>query len=219
MGTKWAAAALFVLLAQSLPAWGRVYNIAATGEQLNARTPRYLGMGMGYGAENSNTWTWLRYLGVTQARHFAAPLVSSSSAAANTGNWRTFVSHQGQTTRFNAYGDQFGKAFGGALVGDAAAFLAAVAELRALAPNTNAAFFTWLQSHKPVNWPLLLRALNTTSTNSALLGQNGNPHYVITELVKQGYQVTSLWDIRCKNLAYTSTDPADPEHWKERWET
>jgi hypothetical protein len=49
--------------------------------------------------------------------------------------------------------------------------------------------------------------------------QLGNPTYVINKLRREGYQLVAVWDFRCKNIAYTSTDPSQPAYWQERWET
>jgi hypothetical protein len=224
-------------------------------------------------------WTWLSYLGVTQVRHFVDPTTVSTSPSANTANWRAFASHTNQSGRFKLYGDQFGRSFGGDLVVDSAAWSTAVAQLRRGWADSGRPFFAWLEAHKPVNWGVLLRTLNTTSPTSSLLGgcrpacceplqcmrsrdsvgtpflfahlpppckasgpqqrlappsaaahpaapaparraaQNGNAEYIFTQLRRRGYATTALWDIRCNKLRYTSLDPADPEYWRERWET
>ena len=174
---------------------------------------------MGFANENSNMYTWMRYLNPTQGRLFVQPLLVSTKPLYSSSNWRNYVANVGVSSRQSVHGSQFGLSFTGAAVESQDAWLAAVAEVRAVskAPG-DPEFLDWLPSHTAVGWDLIFMYLNTT-LNSASMAQIGNPMYVLNSLRTQRYNVLAVWDVRCRNLAYTTTDPADPEYWKERWET
>jgi hypothetical protein len=164
----------------------------------------------------------MRDLNPTAARLFVQPLQPTPSAGAPS-SWRRFAS--GAPNDPNAIipteapASQFGVAFGGATVESQDAWLAAVAEVRAVskAPG-DPDFLAWLPSHTPVAWKVLLAQLKATVRSSSLY-QVGDVAQSIRDLLAQRYSVLAVWDVRCRNLAYTTTDPADPEYWKERWET
>ena len=164
----------------------------------------------------------MRYLNPTAARLFVQPLQPTPSAGAPS-SWRRFASGAPNDpkaiTPTDAPVSQFGLAFGGAAVDSVDAWLAAVAEVRSVskAPG-DPDFLAWLPSHTPVAWKALLAQLKPTMRASGLY-QVGDVAQGIRDLLDQNYNVVAVWDVRCRNLAYTTTDAADPEYWKERWET
>ena len=76
----------------------------------------------------------------------------------------------------------------------------------------------WLVNENPaIKWDSVLNQLKSTNTG-VFLRQAGNPTYVVSQLVQRDIQVVGIWDIRCDNLAFLSSNPADPAYWAERFE-
>lgn len=125
--------------------------------------------------------------------------------------WRRFVANQ---YRSGAYGNQFGLDFSGVPVVDVEAYKSAVKGLRS-GPG-NGRFFDWLDKNPQVDWPRILQRLSTT--DEGISGAYGNPDRYIRDLQSNGYDIMALWDARCNTMDLNTTDPNDPEYWKERWE-
>jgi len=201
MASPKAAALLLVLFAAvtaPLRVQGTAYRITPSGAQGGA-APNDYGVGSGFGNEESSSWQWLRYLNPTSVRLFVQPLT-------NNWNWIKFV------------GNQYGLSFKQVPVVDQASWQAAVEQERSISdapdkPN----YFTWLQDNSPIKWSQILTNLNTTQTG-AYGAQRGNPQYVLLQLQRRGYAVSSLWDVRCTNLDLATDNPDDAEYWKRRWE-
>lgn len=51
------------------------------------------------------------------------------------------------------------------------------------------------------------------------MAQLGNAQKAIDMLRDLNSDIIAVWDVRCRNLPYNSTDAKDPEYWKERWES
>ncbi len=190
------------------------YRIQATGS-LVGTMPADLGIGFGFANENGNSFIWLRYLGTTLARVFIQPFVASGDPAKNTADWRNFASNSWSSQRLKAYGDQFGRSFDNTDVASEPAWRSAVTNMRERSQGKE--FFVWLLEQLPVKWSTLLVQLDTTNSG-AFLRQGGNPEYIIKNLKQQGYTVLGLFDYRCDNLPFLTSDPLDPAYWKERWE-
>jgi hypothetical protein len=192
------------------------YRIEATGSQAG-KMPADLGVGFGFANENGNSFIWLRYLGTSMARVFIQPFVNSGDPAKNTANWRNFASNSWNSQRLKLYGDQFGRSFDNTEVVNEIFWRSAVSDLRQRSNNFGRDFFDWLILQLPIKWSTLLNQLNTTNSG-AFLRQGGNPEYIITNLKQQGYTILALFDYRCDNLPFLSSDPVSGEYWKERWE-
>lgn len=169
--------------------------------------------------EDSNVYTWLRYLNPQQGRLFVPPLQKSKSAFDNTYDWRKFAGNVGIKSRQQKYGDQFGKSFSNFVVGDLDSWEKAVEELRS---KSNAPkkpeFINWISNQKSIGWNKVISYLNTTG-KGVTFAQVGNPTYALQQLQQRNYKTMALWDIRCRNFNYTTMDSDDPAYWMERWET
>jgi hypothetical protein len=172
---------------------------------------------MGFINEKSNSPAWLRYLNPTMGRVFVQPLVTNSLTRFSTANWRVYTSNA-NSTRLEAHGSQFGRSFAGARVESADAWRAAVAEVRAVSAAPGAPdFLAWLEARPEIGWAKLLAYLHTTMVGASM-AQVGNPAHALARLRAGGYQTMAVWDVRCRNLRFTSTNPAAAEYWRERWE-
>lgn len=163
-------------------------------------------------------FTWTKYVGCDAARSFVNPLTSGDEGydedtRAPTADIRGFLQKSGRSGNEN----QFGKDFSGRTVGSKEGWLAAVNELRS-SPKGQGQFWDWLHSKESVDWRSMLAHLDDHGTNPQN-GQVGSHDYYIRRLKDEGYRVMALWDIRCRNLEYTSVIPSTPEYWMERWET
>ena len=174
--------------------------------------------GLGFDNEDSNVFTWLDYLGTTKIRVFVQPLLASTAPSLDAKRWRQYASNNYSASRFQQYGDQFGVDFDGNPVVDQDSWLSAVSSLRNQTTPREIDFFEWLDGQKPINWTLILKTLNTTSTNSPYLAQSGNPASTVFKLIANNYNVVALWDIRCNSLPFQSFNTSDPMYWRERWE-
>jgi hypothetical protein len=192
------------------------YRIEATGATVGIM-PADLGIGFGFAYEKGNSFTWLRYLGTSMARVFIQPFVASGDPAKNTANWKKYASNAWSAQRQKQYGDQFGHAFDNTEVVSDDLWRAAVKDMRQSSAASGKEFFVWLVEQVRIKWSTLLTQLDTTNSGASLR-QGGNPEYIITTLKQQGYNIIALFDYRCDNLPFTTSDPADPEYWKERWE-
>ena len=78
------------------------------------------------------------YLHAQYGRIFVSALTVGAQGDESpvTWNWRTFTSNAYRSERRSKFGDQFGVSFGGAVVGDQAAWEAAAGELRAAAATS-----------------------------------------------------------------------------------
>lgn len=170
-------------------------------------TPLSCNTGVGYANEASNSWYFLRYLNPQLVRLFLEPLLASSSPSANSANWVQWV------------GNQYGISFQQQTVTDKQSWLDAVAYTRSVSNSpSEPSFFNWLRINNPqIKWDQLLKNLNTTFT-SPVLGQVGNPQYVMRQLQLRNYLASSIWNVRCRNLDLQTSDSGDPEYWKRRWE-
>ena len=128
------------------------------------------------------------------------------------------MSHSWDQGRASQYGDQFGISFGQQPVENRDAWLAAVREIRAAAPG-GGNFEKWLKDRQEVLWSSIYDHLYQRVDDNPQIGQVGADDYYIRRLKDEGYEVMALWDVRCRNLAYETTDPNDPMYWKERYET
>ncbi|KAL4515713.1 hypothetical protein Ndes2437B_g07136 [Nannochloris sp. 'desiccata'] len=192
------------------------YRIEATGS-LVGKMPSDLGIGFGFANENGNSFTWLRYLGTSMARVFIQPFINSGDPSRNTANWRNFASNSWSSQRLKTYGDQYGRAFDNSEVVSEPFWRSAVSGMRQNSNDSGKEFFTWLVEQLPVRWATLLSQLETTNSG-AFLRQKGNPEYIITNLKQHGYTILALFDFRCDNLPFLSSDPNSGDYWKERWE-
>ena len=192
------------------------YRIDATGS-LVGKMPADLGVGFGFANENGNSFTWLRYLGTSMARVFIQPFVNSGEPAKNTANWTAFASNSYSSQRTKLYGDQFGRSFDNIEVSNEGLWRGAVSQMRQSSKDSGKEFFDWLVAQLPIKWSVLLQQLDTTNSG-AYLRQGGNPEYIVKNLKQQGYTTLALFDYRCDNLPFLSSDPADAIYWKERWE-
>lgn len=156
----------------------------------------------------------MNYLSSNLGRIFVSPMMISNGEDDTVTPivWRDYASNAGDPTRTN----QFGVSFGGAPVTDQGSWQAATGELRSL-PGTGD-FFTWLFSQNSIDWVTFMEPVNSTSRVS-YLGQVGNPEIYVRNMQNEGINIMALWDFRCRNLAYTTTDPSSPDYWAERWET
>jgi hypothetical protein len=145
----------------------------------------------------------LNYLNPTYMRIFIQPLSGL--------RWRRFVANEYRSV---SYGNQFGLDFSGTPVVNVEAYKNAVKGLRSGPGNER--FFNWLDKKPEVDWPKLLDRLSTTV--EGISGAYGNPDTYIKDLQASGYDVMALWDARCNTLDMSTTDPTNPEYWKERWE-
>jgi hypothetical protein len=73
------------------------------------------------------------------------------------------------------------------------------------------------ENHKEVNWNELLRRM-TESADGITLMQQGIPEDYVKKLQDRDVGIMAVWDWDCTELEFLSTDPADPDYYRERFE-
>jgi hypothetical protein len=169
---------------------------------------------------DSNVYHWLDYLGPPgYVRSFIHTFIESKDPANNTADWRTFASNSWDDARSSQYGNQFGVSFAGVPVDSMDAYRAAVEDLRGRAREKGATpATTWIaRAHPAVDWNSLFWPLSTEAIG-VTLKQTGVPEEFLPRLQARGVKVMGIFDLDCHELAFETTDPNDPNYFKERWE-
>ncbi|KAI8103505.1 hypothetical protein M9435_004842 [Picochlorum sp. BPE23] len=187
------------------------------GQEVTSQTPSSMGLGFGLVHPDNNIFTWLDYLGPNFVRAFFHPFVYSSEPEYNTQDWRQFVSN---SWRNGEYGNQFGVSFAGEDVTNPDSFRNAVNDFRFRVQNgpVGMGIAEFLEkNHKEVNWNELLRRM-TESADGITLMQQGIPEDYVKKLQDRDVGIMAVWDWDCTELEFLSTDPADPDYYRERFE-
>lgn len=162
----------------------------------------------------------MRYINPTYVRIFFNPFTLSSRPASNTRHWRQFASNSWSSSRFEEFGNQFGKSFGNKDVKTIQEYISAIDEMRTRvrgqAKTIKIADF--LAKHKAIKWPELMKRLSEPSTGITL-AQNGVPEDFMKTLAEEKYDAMAVWDLDCSEIEFRAVDKFHPEYYPERWET